>query len=134
MGFEQDSEKLCRSEEEVKCIVGRATARTAFQSIRKSVCMGHRILVNFLDTWKWFLTLIMLYVFISYVVKLPILFLGVVHPLYAFAWMGLWILVLAVFLAWREAEHTKAQMSPKWVNNPNAIAEYLFLIEQSSKD
>lgn len=118
----------------MKCIVGRATARTAFQSIRESVCVGHRILVDFFDTWKWFLTIIMLYVFLSYVVRLPIVFLGVINPLYAYSWISLWILVMALFLAWRESEHTKAQMSPKWFHNPNAVEEYLFLMEQSSKD
>lgn len=103
-------------------------------TIRISVSVWHTILVELFDTFKWFLTLIMLYVFVSYVVRLPIFFLAFIHPLYAYSWIGLWITVMVVFLAWREAEHTKAQKSPKWVTNPNAIAEYLFLIEQSSKD
>ena len=113
----------------------RKSIRCKFRdSIRKSLSVQRTILVDFFDTFKWFLTLIMLYVFFSYIVKLPILFLGVINPLYAYLWIALWILVMSFFLAWREVEHTKAQMSPKWFYNPNAVNEYVEFMEKSSKD
>jgi len=101
-------------------------------SIRKSLSVGSRILVDWFDTWSWFLTLIGLYVFFSYVVKLPILFLGVVNPIYAYSWIALWA-VVAVLLANREIKRrSKTVTSPKWFHNPNAIDEYVEYMNQQN--
>jgi len=111
---------------------GKSVCRRFCVTIRKSLSAQRSILVEWLDTWKWFLTLIMLYVFFSYVLKLPILFLGVMNPLYAYSWIALWIVVMVLFLKWREREHAEAQLSPKWFYNPNAIDEYVEYMNQQN--
>lgn len=88
-------------------------------------------MVDWVDTWRWFLTLIMLYVFFSYVLKLPILFLGVINPIYAYSWMALW-LVVAGLLAYREVKRRgEATCRIKWFYNPNAVDEYLELMKET---
>ena len=102
--------------------------------LRSFLALVRRNVVDWFDTWRWFLTIIMLYVFFSYVVKLPIIFLGVVNPIYAYSWIALWA-VIAVLLANREIKRrSKTVTGPKWFHNPNAINEYIELMKKSLEE
>lgn len=114
---------------------GNAVRCRRCDSIRKPLSVGYRILVSKLDswfdTWRCFLWLIGLYLYFSYVVQLPIVFLGVANPLYALGWATLWITV-ASLLAYRELiRRGKTMTMPKWVHNPKAVDEYLELIRET---
>jgi len=68
------------------------------------------------------------------VVKLPILFLGVINPIYAYSWIGIWI-IIGSLLAYRELiRRSKTLTSPKWFYNPNAIDEYIEFMKKSLEE
>ena len=107
---------------------------TTLARIKSFLALVRRNVVDWFDTWRWFLTLIMLYVFFSYVLKLPIIFLAMINPIYTYSWIVLWG-VVAVLLANREIKRrAKTKIGLKWFYNPNAIDEYIELMKKSFEE
>lgn len=99
------------------------------------LALVRRNLEDWFDTWQCFLTLIGIYLFFSYMLKPPLVFLVFTQPIYACGWIVLWITV-AGLLAYRELiRRSKTVTSPKWFHNPNAIDNYIeYIKNQSSED
>jgi len=88
-------------------------------------------LQRWFDTWRWFLTLLLLYFFFGYILPVPALYLGIINPLYSYSWMLMWCAV-AITLAYREVMRRASAMAGKFkvFYNPNALKEYLELLKK----
>jgi len=103
-------------------------------TIRKSFSVGHRILVDWVDSFSALLLLFSLYILFDYLLPMSTFFLGSISPVYVYSWLILWA-TIAVLLANREVKRrSKTVTSPKWFHNPNAINEYLELMKKPSSE
>jgi len=112
----------------------KSVYRKCYSAIRKSLSVGHRILVDWVDSFSALLLLFSLYILFDYLLPMSTFFLGSISPVYVYSWLILWA-TIAVLLANREIKRrSKTVTGPKWFHNPNAINEYLELMKDSVKD
>jgi len=82
------------------------------------------------DTWKWLLTLICIFTFFFAVLPVPtIIFAGECYPL-AYLWLIGWLCVAILLEHAVSVRKGKAKAAVKWYNNPNALDEYIEILNR----
>ena len=99
-------------------------------TISRLINVVRRALVSWFDAWRWFLTLFILYIFFDYILPVPTMFLASYGASFGYGWLILW-LVVAGILAYHEVKRRgEATCRIKWFYNPNAVDEYLELMNK----
>lgn len=101
------------------------------ERLRICVSLANTALVNLLNDFHTFLTLIALFFFFGFLLPLPIIILGMQYgALYGYGWSFLWIAIFTL-LAYREViRRDKTMLGTEWISNPKAIEEYVALVKK----
>ena len=101
--------------------------------MRQRICSAYlgSTLVKWLDDWQAVLQLAALLFFFACALPMGITVLGIWYgAIYAYAYAFLWIGVSSL-LAYREVNRRNAAMlGTEWFSNPDAIDEYIALLEK----
>jgi hypothetical protein len=93
--------------------------------------MVHSTLVNWLDTWQTFLTILALWSFFGLLLPLPLIYLSMlINPIYGYSWAFMWIGIACLVEYREELRREKAMTTSEYTEKPNAIKEYLELMKK----
>ena len=82
------------------------------------------------DNWKWLLTFICIFTFFFAVLPFPtIIFAGECYPL-AYLWLVGWLCVAILLEHAVTVRKGKAKAAVKWHSNPNALDEYVEILNR----